>query len=465
MTAILSFNQYSFPIKAGRAPFHHQVETTKFLLWNHQSYCFNDMGTGKTLSALWAADFLLINEKIRRVLITAPLSTLRAAWGRDILMNLPHRRFSVCHGTKDQRIAVLRSNAEIVIINHDGMKIVENEIIRSNFDLFIIDELTAFKNYSAVRTRVAERIARSMKGVWGLTGAPTPNSPLEAYGQARVVNPKNPYLPKFFTQYRDQVVERINQFIWVPKAGANDRVFKILQPAIRYTREQCLDLPPRLYDTRDVPLTEEQSRAYDKMRKEMIIKYQAGEISAGNAAIMILKLLQIAAGAVKDDEGNVVLLNSVNRLNELYDIFEATPQKKLVVFSAFRAMVEQVDHFFNHKKIKSDIIYGGTDSKLRGKLIEDFQDKDLDVLVIQPQAASHGITLTASSTIVWHSLLHSNEVYNQANDRITRIGQERSQLIIHLIGCKAETRVLKMLENKDAQSKDLLNIFEEIIGT
>lgn len=280
---ILPYEKYPYPIKEGHTPFSHQKVTTEFLLFNKRAYVFNTMGTGKTLSALWAADFLLINEKIRRVLIACPLSTMRAAWGRDILFNLPHRRFAICHGSRQYRSQVLKTSAEIVIINHDGLKVIEDEILAAGFDLFIVDELTGFKNFSADRTKCAFRIAHKMKAVWGLTGSPTPNGPLEAFGQAKVVNPKNPYLPMYFTAFRDQVVEKVSEFIYIPKHGANALIHKILQPAIRFTREECLDLPPCVKDTRFVELTKEQATAYEAMRKQLLVEHSEGIITAANA--------------------------------------------------------------------------------------------------------------------------------------------------------------------------------------
>lgn len=460
---ILEYEKYIYPIKQGNKPFDHQVKTAEFLLSNKRAYVFNEMGTGKSLSALWAADFLIINEKVHRVLIVCPLSTMRAAWGRDILFNLPHRRFAIAHGSKDVRLKVLRGSAEIVIINHDGLKIIEDHILAAGFDLLIVDELTAFKNYSTDRTKVACRIASKMKAVWGLTGAPTPNGPLEAFGQAKVVNPTNPYLPKFFTQYRDRVVERVNQFVWIPKHDANAFVHKILQPAIRYTRDECLDLPPCTKEVRQTEMTQDQKVAYETMRQRLLIEHENGFITASNAAIKLLKLMQIAAGAVKDDEGNVIVYNASTRMSELYDIFTQTPQEKLVIFAAFRAVVEQIHKFFTDKGIKSAIIYGSVDHKERARHIENFQDGDLKVLVIQPQAAAHGITLTAASTVVWQSLIPSNEIYGQANDRIARIGQQRNQLILHMIGCPAEAHMLRLLERKQANSTDLLQSFSDFL--
>lgn len=463
MTQRMSFKDYPFPMRAGLSAYSHQKETVEFLLKNRYAYCFDQMGTGKTLSASWAADFLLINDVVRRVLVTSPLSTMNPAWGKDLLYHLPHRKFAICHGTREIRTKILRGSAEIVIINHDGIKIMEDEIAKSGFDLFIIDELTAFKNMDTDRTRAAIRIARKMKGVWGFTGEPTPNEPTEAFGQAKVVNPANPYLPKFFGQFRDLTMQRVNEFIWIPKHNANEVVHKVLQPAILHRREDCIDLPPCTMENREIKMTDQQLQAYDVMKKQLLIEYEAGQITAANAAVKVLKLLQIAAGSVKDDEGNVVHLNASPRYNELLDIFENTPQKKLIVFAAFRACVERTAEFFNKRKISASCIYGGVDQKVRSKMIEDFQFGDLQVLSIQPQSCAHGVTLTAASTVVWHSLVPSNEIYNQANHRIIRIGQTRAQLILHLIGCKAEQHTFNMLSGKQAQSHDLLDRFREFL--
>lgn len=464
MEVRVKFADYPWPIKEGRTPFVHQKKTSEFLICNRRAYCFNDMGTGKTLSAYWASDFLMRNEVIRRVIIVAPLSTMRSAWVRDLILNVPNRTYAVAHGTRDRRIAAINSGANFVIINHDGLKIMQEHIIRAKFDLMIIDELTAFKNYSADRTKAAQRVAMAIGAVWGLTGRPTPNSPIEAYGQARVVNPKNPYLPTYFTQFRDLTMHKINQFIYIPKDEANDLVFRILQPAIRFTRAQCIDLPPCTIDTRHIEMTNEQKVAYEKMRHQLLIEYEEGFITAANVAIKLLKLTQIAAGAVKDDEGRVVYYDASPRFNELLDIFEETPQQKLVVFAAFRADVERIVEFFEKRGIKAGMIYGSVPEKRRFQLIEDFQDGNLAVLVIQPQSAAHGITLTAANNVVWFSLIPSNEYYTQANDRIIRIGQTREQYIIRLTGSPAEMRLIKMLEGKAFQSDDLMKDFVSFLG-
>lgn len=461
---MLKFEDYHWPIMVGHTPFAHQKETTRFVIMNPRSYIFNQMGTGKTLSAIWAADILMRMGKIDKVLVVCPLSTLQSTWGRDISFNIPERDYIVVHGTKDYRSRALRTKAHFYLINHDGIKIMEEEIKQAKFPLIIIDELTAFKNFMAERTKAMFRVAYQAKGVWGMTGEPVPNSPLEAYGQAKVVNPSNPYLPPYFTKFKNMVVESINEYIDIPRHDAPQTVNRILQPSICYTREQCIDLPPCIKDIREIPLMPEQHKAYMEMKKELITEHQNGVITAANAAVKLIKLLQIAAGVVKDVDGNEMYYNCSNRLSEMHDIYQSTPQKKLVIFSAFRASVKMVhDYFERQENVKVAMIFGGTDQKDRGQYISEFQGGQLNVLVIQPAAASHGITLTAANTVVWHSLVSSNETYNQANHRIIRIGQTRGQYILHMIGCAAEKHMLHLLDTKGEFSDRVMKTFEEII--
>ncbi len=463
MSLILPFSEYKWPMKFDHyRPFAHQVETTKFLLMNKRAYCFNDLGTGKTLAALWAADFLMLNRKIRKVLIITPLSTMQSVWGQEIFTALKHRKYAIAHGNQNERRHMIKSDADFVIINHDGVVSMEETIIAEKFDVIIIDELTAFKKHTNERSKAMIRIARKAKAVWGMTGAPTPNSPTEAFGQARVVNPENPHLPKYFGQFEKLVVEPLTAFIDVPKQGASALVHQILQPAIRFERDKCLDIPPCMYEKTIVPLSPQQKQVYDDMKKLLAVQYAEGEITASNAAVKMMKLMQIAAGQVKDDEGKVMVLDSSPRDEELWRIFEETGKTKLVVFSAFRASIEHLVEFFRKRKVKVAHIYGDVAQQTRAKHIRDFQDGDLQVLILQPQSTAHGITLTASNVIVWYSLVPSGEIYEQANGRITRAGQTRKQYIIHLYGTQVEKRVMQILENKGDMSHEVLALFAEL---
>lgn len=441
-------------------PFLHQVETTKFLICNKRAFVFNDLGTGKTLAALWAADFLLCNDKVRRILIVSPLSTMVSVWAREIFTNMPHRKYGIAHGTREHRTRVIRGDYDFTIINHDGVTLMEEELIAQKWDIIIIDELTAFKKHTTKRSKAMQRIANSAKAVWGLTGAPTPNGPVEAFGQAKVVNPGNPALPRYFKQFQYMVEQQIGPYQWVAKPDAHKIVQRVLQPAIRYKRDDCIDIPDCTYETIITPFTPEQKKIYDIMKDELLVEYHSGMITASNAAVKMMKLLQIGAGSVKDDNGNIMDLDSSSRDEEVWRIFEETGHSKLVVFCAFKASIAKLVKYLRNKGAKVGEISGSVDHKVRGELIRQFQDADLQILVIQPQSSAHGITLTAANTVVWHSLIASGEIYVQANGRITRAGQKRKQFIYHLIGSQAEKRILSILNGKGDFSTNVLGLFE-----
>ena len=472
MSLIVPFEEFAWPSRSTTfKPFKHQVETCVFLLQNKRAYNFSDLGTGKTMSHLWCAEFLICNRKIKQVLVVSPLSTMQSVWGSEIFFNLPNRKYRIVHGSRADRVNALRSNAEFLIINHDGVSIpeVEKEIIRKvesgEIGLIIIDELTAFKKHTTNRSKAMQRIcaaAGTKCGVHGLTGAPTPNGPSEAFGEAKVVNPNNPNLPKYFKQFQPMVEYQAGPYLWFPMPNASEVVNRVLQPAIRFKRDDCLDIPECQYVERIVEFTDQQKKVYNKMRDDLLVEYEQGEITAVNAAVKMMKLLQIAAGSVKDDNGNIMDLDSSSRDDVLWEIFEETGKKKLIVFAAFRATIAHLVKFFQDRKVKVATINGDVDHKVRAQHIQDFQDSDLQVLVIQPQSSAHGITLTASNTIVWYSLIASGEIHVQANGRITRAGQTRKQLIYYLIGCKAEKHLLNLLQGKGTRSQEVLGLFEEL---
>lgn len=464
MALELPFSDYPWPrANPDWVPFDHQINTTRFLIVNKRAYVLNEMGTGKTMSALWATDFLMRNRVINKVLVISPLSTMGSVWYDSIRQNIGTKSVGIAHGPKQKRINVVKQQFEYTIINHDGVKILEDELINQKYDVIIIDELTAFKTFGTDRSKAMRRIAKTAKAVWGLTGNVTPNKPTEAFGQAKVVNPDHPAVPRYFTKFRNLVEYEVAPRIWVPRDGSEKEVYKILQPAVRYKLDECIDIPDLFQITANVELSEQQKKAYDDVKKELMHEYQQDMITASNAGVKLFKLLQIAAGWVKSDSGEVIELDSTPRLNRLLEIFDELEIKKLVVFTSYRASVMGVTKFLQKKGIKASCIHGSVDQNTRTNLIRDFQRGDLEVLVIQPKAASHGITLTAANTIVWHSLDLSGETVGQANGRISRIGQARVQTIYNFVGCGVEAKALKMLTDKQSRSQDVLDLFKEVV--
>jgi len=441
-------------------PYAHQIVTAKFILQNKRAYVFNDIGTGKTASVIMALDALFEAGKIQRVLVVSPLSTITSVWKAELFKLMVWADVRIAHGSPRARVAAIDSGAHVVIINPDGVVNTEHLLKAAKYDVIIIDEVTVYKNSRANRSKAMQRIVKTTKAVWSLSGNATPNSHVEAFGVAKVTNPDNPYLPRYLTKFRQLVETQIGPFMTIPTPQADDVVFKCLQPAIRFTRDECLDLPPCQYEDIVTPMAGDQLLAYNEMRDELLYEYAEGEITSANAAVKFSKLLQIASGAVKDDEQKVLNFDCKSRDDALMSIFDETGRTKLIIFCAFRAGIEHVLELF--KKFRVAPIHGGVSQAKRGETIRAFTDGDLQIIVLQPQAASHGLNLQVSNVIVWHSLIASGELYEQCNGRIIRSGQTRKQLIIHLIASKAEKRMLSILSRKAKMSSEILKMFADI---
>jgi SNF2 family DNA or RNA helicase len=444
------------------SPFDHQRDTASFLTLHRRAFCLNAMGTGKTSAVAWAADYLLNTKAIKRVLIVCPLSIMDCAWRSDLFNTVMHRRVGIAHGTKDQRIAVIKGKADFVIINYDGIEVVRDEILQGGFDLIVCDESTALKNVKTRRWKTLNSLIKSDTWLWLLTGTPAAQSPEDAYGQARLVNPSA--VPGYAGAWKDKVMLKTSQFKYMPRPEAQDIVYEALQPAIRYKTEDCLDLPDMLYSDREIPMTAQQKKYYDKLRKEQLIQAAGTDISAVNAAVQMGKLLQISSGSVYSDTGEVVEFDCSNKLEELLDIVQQASHKTLV-FCAFRHSIDLVERYLNKHGITTAAIHGDVSAKKRTVIFKEFQtEKNPQVLVIQPQAAAHGVTLTAANTVVWFSPTTSAETYLQANARVHRSGQKNPCLVVHLCSSPVETKLYKALASRTLAQKSLLEMYQSFLG-
>jgi len=469
-----SLANYNWPAYQNRKPFAHQKVTVVHMLENPRDFILNEMGTGKTLAALWAIEILLKYRKIDRVYITAPLSVLKSVWAKEIFYNMPHLRYAICHGSQARRTDVIRSGAQIIIINPDGVRSTHLELMRrSDKHLLLIDELTTYKTHDSDRTDSMIKLAHTFKAVWGMTGELTPNSPVEAWSQAQVVNPHNPLLPKYFGRFRDSTMYlkqpnpdiprdpmKKDIPIWLPKTGAEKLVAAIAQPSIRFLLRECIDLPPTIFSDVVPEMSAEQEDAYDLMRRQLYLETENGEITAANAAVKLMKLLQIAAGAVKQDDGTVHFLNCKKQLDFIKDRWLQTYNKKILVVCAFKASFLMLQQYAEKNGIKCGSVYGDINMEDRFRNIQRFQEGDLNWLLLQPQAAAHGLTLTASSHTYWHTLTPSNELYGQTNARTVRPGQTQTTHVIRKVTSKAEQHIANILDVKGEMSSSVMQLFK-----
>ena len=304
-------------------PYQHQQDTAAFLTIYDKGLVLNEIGTGKTQSALWAADYLIEVGAVSKVLIISPLSTLERVWGDAIYMNFTHRRATVLHGTAERRKKLLKQEADFYVINHDGFPIIANEV-KGMFDLIIVDEAAVLRNPTTKRFKTFRRWLDNEKGIrlWLMTGTPTPNEPTDAWALAKLID--SPYCTKTYTAFKDQVMMKLGPYRYTAKPDSPETVKHILQPAVRFTRDECFDLPDTVLQTREVELTPEQTQHYKQMMKHLITETGGadGTITAVNEAVKAMKLIQIACGVAYGEDGNDIELDCAPRINAVKEVIE-----------------------------------------------------------------------------------------------------------------------------------------------
>jgi SNF2 family DNA or RNA helicase len=442
-------------------PMAHQKTTAEFLTLHSRGFCFNEQGTGKTASAIWASDYLISAGYIKRVLIVCPLSIMQAAWEADLFKFAVHRTVGIAHGNRDKRRAIIAGDYDYVVINYDGVDIVEKEIAGGGFDLIIIDEANSYKSASTKRWKTMRNLVTPKTWLWMMTGTPAAQSPVDAYGLAKLCVPDN--VPKFITTFKESVMYQLTRFKWIPKPEAADRVHAALQPAIRFTKKECLDLPSVTYVDREAPLTPQQKKYYEIMKKEFLLQSGDEEITSANAAVNFNQLMQISGGAVYTNDKNVLMFDVSNRLRVVKEVIDEA-SNKVLVFVPYRHTIQRLEEYLTNEGISLDIISGDVPMSRRGTIIHNFQTAtDPRVLIIQPLAAAHGITLTAADTIIWYSPVTSTEIYLQANARIDRNGQTNPMTIVHIHGSQIERRVYAALQGRLLDHTKLIDLYKQEI--
>jgi SNF2 family DNA or RNA helicase len=293
--------------------------------------------------------------------------------------------------------------------------------------------------------------------VWGLTGTPIPNAPTDAWSQVRLISPSR--VPHYFTKFRDQVMKPLSRFKWGAREGALDLVKSVMQPAIRFSREECIDLPPVTTVTRMTTLTPEQTKAYNEMLRTYKTEVQGGSITAINAAVKMSKLIQICCGVAYGDEGDVVI-PARQRIELVKEIIRESEGKVLVfapLTGALRVLATELA-----KDFTVAVVDGSDAENERDRIFKEFQSsKDPHVLVANAGTMSHGLSFTAASTIIWFAPGSSNRTRQQANERMARPGQTKNMLIVNIAATPVEMKLYDRNEQREALQDVLLEAIKE----
>lgn len=436
---------------------------TTYLLFRRNGCIFASGNTGKTASTIWAADYLMTAGYVRRVLVICPVSIMDVAWKADLFSFAMHRTVGIAYGSADKRRKVLAQNTEFVIVNYEGVEIIKDEIINGGFDLIVVDESTHYKNVASKRWKALNAILKANPDMWlwMLTGTPAAQGPVDAYGLAKLVNPTN--VQRTFGGFRDAVMFKVTQFKWAPKPDAHETVHRVLQPAIRYTKDECLDLPDLLYVKREVELTKQQKSFYEKLRKELYMEASGSTVSAVNSAVGMNKLLQIACGAVYDDSKDILEFDISKRYSVLKEVIDEA-SKKILVFVPYKHVIDLLAETMRKDGYSLDIIRGDVPVDKRTEIFNKFQrEADPHILLIQPQSAAHGVTLTAADTVVWWSPTSSLETYAQANARVHRSGQTHKCTVVQLQGSPVERRLYSLLDDRIDVHTKVVDLYKELL--
>jgi SNF2 family DNA or RNA helicase len=325
----------------------------------------------------------------------------------------------------------------------------------------VVDEANAYKNAQTTRWKTLNKLLKPDTWLWMLTGTPAAQSPLDAYGLAKLVNPLA--VPKFFSAFKDSVMYKVTQFKWVARPNAQDVVHKALQPAIRFTKDECLDLPEMTYVTREVELTPQQKKYYEALRKQLVVLASGEQVTAVNAAVGLSKLLQISCGAVYSDSGETLEFDIKNRYKVLREVIDET-QQKILIFVPFKHTIEILNNKLRDDGFTTEIISGDVSAAKRADIFKRFQETpDPRIMIIQPQAAAHGVTLTAADTVVWWGPTPSLETYAQANARAHRAGQRHPVTVVRLQGSNAEKHLYKMLDSRIDDHVKLVELYKNLL--
>lgn len=420
-----------------------------------------DMGLGKTSITLTALASLLFDSfEVRRILVIAPLRVARNTWGAEIEKwdHLSGLRYAVAVGTENERLAALRKQADIYLINRENVQwLISESGIPFDFDMVVIDELSSFKNHQTKRFKALMKVRPKVKRIVGLTGTPSSNGLMDLWAEFRLLD-MGERLGRFIGQYRTSYFRPDKQngqvvFSYKPLPGAEKQIYgKISDITISMKSTDHLQMPELINSRYTVYLSEKEDSHYADLKKDLILQLPDGDITAANAASLSGKLSQMANGAIYTDAGEAVAIHE-RKLDALEDIIEAANGKPVLVAYWFRHDLERITERLQILKIPYARL--DTDGSIRK-----WNAGEIPVALIHPASAGHGLNLqSGGNTLVWFGLTWSLELYQQTVARLWRQGQASETVVVQHIITKGtiDERIMKALSEKDTTQAALID--------
>ena len=440
-------------------PHKYQSYATDFIISHPIAAVFLEMGLGKSIITLTAITKLKAEDVICKVLVIAPLRVARDTWPSEIAKwdHLKNLDYAVAVGTEAERKAAIRKDATVTIINRENVDwLINRSGLPFDFDMVVIDELSSFKSYGAKRFKALLKVRPFIKRIVGLTGTPSSNGLMDLWAEFRVLD-FGKRLGRYITRYRLSYFEPDKRnaqmvFSYKPLPDAEKQIYeKISDITISMKSVDYLDMPECIINEVPVYMSSSEQSVYDDFREDMVTKLKDDVIDAANAAVLSGKLLQLANGAVYDEEGFSHHIHD-RKLDALEDLIEGANGKPVLVAYWFKHDLERIE-----ARLKSlHIPYARLD---KPDSIKRWNNGEVPVMLIHPASAGHGLNLQAGgSTLIWFGLTWSLELYQQTNARLWRQGQKETVVLHHIISRDTiDEDVMATLKRKEKVQSDLIN--------
>lgn len=399
-------------------------------------------------------DLCLDRFLIRKTLVIAPLRVAKNTWPAEIKKwdHLEGLMYSVAVGSEAERKAALMQTADIYIINRENVDwLITKSGIPFDFDMVVIDELSSFKSHQTKRFKSLLKARPKVKRIVGLTGTPSSNGLMDLWAEFRILD-LGERLGRYITRYRNVYFTPDKRngeviFSYRPLPVAEEAIYQKISD-ITISMKSCdyLKLPDCVVNEVDVCMDEKESEVYERFKEDMAAKIRDKEIDAANAAVLSGKLLQMANGAVYDEDKNVIRIHD-RKLEALEDLLEAANGKPVLIAYWYQHDAERIKESFCVREIK------------KPEDIEEWNTGKIPVAIIHPASAGHGLNLqTGGSTLIWFGLTWSLELYQQTNARLYRQGQTETVIIHHIIAKDTiDEQVMKALHKKEKTQNALID--------
>ena len=443
------------------SPHEYQRYAAEYIKAHPAAAVFLACGLGKTSITLTAVNDLMFDSfEIHRALVVAPIRVASFSWPAEIEKwdHLEGLKYSVAVGTAAERLAALKKQADIYLINRENVQwLITESGIPFDFDMVVIDELSSFKNHQTKRFKALMKVRPKVKRIVGLTGTPSSNGLMDLWAEFRLLD-MGERLGRFIGQYRTSYFRPDKQngqvvFSYKPLPDAEKQIYsKISDITISMKSTDHLRMPELINSRYTVYLSETEREKYEELKKDLVLQLPDGEITAANAASLSGKLSQMADGAIYTDSGGTIAIHE-RKLDALEDIIEAAYGRPVLVAYWFRHDLERITERL--QKLKIPYARLDTDGSIRK-----WNAGEIPVALIHPASAGHGLNLQGGgNTLVWFGLTWSLELYQQTVARLWRQGQQSETVVVQHIITKGtiDERIMKALSEKDTTQAALID--------